>query len=492
MAEKTAIFHRDQVISYGELHALVMTVAGQLESISVPGDRIAIMADNSIFFIAAYFGIIASGRIAVPLSPEFGDANFKYVHESCGITCAFIAKKHTKKLAAMGLAFDHVFVDAETDEWPEAINLFSMEISPAEIHDVDEIEDLAVIIFTSGSTGVPKGVMLTHRNLICNTNSIIEYLELTADDRIMVVLPFSYCFGISLLHTHLRVGGSVVINNQFMFPGKVLQEINDRECTGFAGVPSNFQILLRRSPLKRMMFPTLRYVQQAGGKLTNAFITELREALPTTTVFIMYGQTEATARLSYLPPELLDQKLGSIGKGIPGTTIEVLDKEDQPVKPGETGEIVASGDNIMKGYWNDPEGTAKTIRDGKLYTGDLGIVDEDGFIYLTEREKDIIKSGGYRVSPKEIEDCISEIHDIVEVAAIGVPDDLLGEAIKVFVSLADGSALTEDEIIAHCKETFPPFKVPRAVEIIDTIPKNTSNKVDKMQLRKMEQERRGK
>jgi len=355
---------------------------------------------------------------------------------------------------------------------------------------VEQENDLAAVIFTSGSTGVPKGVMLTHENLITNTDSIIQYLQLTADDRIMVVLPFSYCFGTSLLHTHLRVGGSVVINNMFMFPGKVLDEINEKKCTGFAGVPGTYQILLRRSPIKKMKFPSLRYVQQAGGKLTNVFITELREALPTTKVFIMYGQTEATARLSYLPPELLDTKLGSIGKGIPGTTIEVLDKDGKPVKPGETGEIVASGKNIMKGYWKDPEGTANVIKGGKLYTGDLGTVDEDGYVYLTEREKDIIKSSGYRVSPKEIEDQISEIPDIVEVAVIGIPDEILGEVPKAFVSVRSKS-ITSDDIIAFCRQHLPPFKVPKEVEFLADLPKNTSSKIDKQQLRKMEQQKRG-
>ncbi|MCP4764327.1 MAG: AMP-binding protein [archaeon] len=368
--------------------------------------------------------------------------------------------------------------------------MFKLDNILGKIKDVEEKKDVAVIIFTSGSTGIPKGVMQSHYAIAYNSKSIIKYLDLTSKDRMMVVLPFSYCFGTSLLHTHFRVGGQVVLNNLFMFPGKVLKEINEKECTGFAGVPSTYQILLRRSALIKMVFPTLRLVQQAGGKLSKKFISELREALPTTKIFIMYGQTEATARLSYLPPEFLDTKLGSIGKGIPGTKLEVLNKEGKPIKPNEIGELVASGGNIMLGYLNDPEETAKTIKNGKLYTGDIGTIDEDGFIFLTDREKDFVKSGGFRVSPKEIENYISNLEDIVEIAIIGVPDDLYGEALKAFVSVKPKSNLTPSDVIDFCRKHYPPHKIPKEVEFMKTLPKNNSSKIDKPSLRKLEKSRK--
>ncbi len=489
MGEKVAVYHRDSTATYLNLYSTIMEIAGHLRTLPLHfQDKIAIISDNSIFFIETYFGIMAAGFVAVPLSPEFGEANFTYVFSSCDIRCAFIQQKYLKRIGGFGLKPPYVFTDVAADG---AVEILKIQKPVGNMTKVNTGEDLAAIIFTSGSTGTPKGVMLTHQNMQCNTDSIIRYLGLTPDDRIMVVLPFSYCFGTSLLHTHLRACGSAVINNQFMFPGKVLDEINEKKCTGFAGVPSTYQILLRRSPIKKMKFPTLRYVQQAGGKLTNAFITELREALPATKVFIMYGQTEATARLSYLPPEMLDAKLGSIGKGIPGTVIEVLDKDGKPVKPGQTGEIVASGKNIMKGYWKDPEGTAKVIVNGKLYTGDLGTVDEDGYIFMTEREKDIIKSSGYRVSPKEIEDWISNLPEVVEVAVIGIPDEILGEVPKAFVSVAKSKSISAEDIVAYCKQHFPPYKVPKEVEFLVDLPKNTSNKIDKPQLRKMEQQKKG-
>ncbi|MBN2153513.1 MAG: AMP-binding protein [Candidatus Lokiarchaeota archaeon] len=486
--DKDAVFHRDSTVTYQELYSSVLGLAGYLRGLPLQfQDKVALVSDNSIFFIKAYFGIMAAGLVAVPLSPDFGEANFTYVFSSCDIRCAFVQQKYLGRVAGFGLNPPHLLSDAAAGG---AVDMSTVQGSAGDVAGVDAKENLATIIFTSGSTGIPKGVMLTHQNMAYNTGSIIEYLGLTPDDRIMVVLPFSYCFGTSLLHTHLRAGGSVVISKSFL-PGKMLDEINEKRCTGLAGVPATFQILLRRSPIKKMQFPTLRYVQQAGGKLTNAFITELREALPTTRVFIMYGQTEATARLSYLPPEMLDAKLGSIGKGIPGTTIEVLGKDGKPVKPGETGEIVASGGNIMKGYWKDPEGTAKVIRGGKLYTGDLGTVDEDGYVYMTEREKDIIKSSGYRVSPKEIEDQISNLPEVVEVAVIGIPDEIMGEVPKAFVSLARSNSISGDDIIAYCRQHLPPFKVPKAVEFLPDLPKNTSNKLDKVKLREIEKARQG-
>ena len=485
--DKIAIFQRDKTISFSGLYSLILKIIGKLDSLGLkPNEKIVLMGDNSFFFIASYFAIIGSGRVVVPIHPDFGKQNFRFVCQSCEVSTFFIQTKYWKRFKSFDVQNEITFTDSDINE---TINVFTIENDNGNIKEVEERKDLAIIFFTSGSTGTPKGVMLSHYNLIYNTNSILEYLQLTYKDRIMVVLPFSYCFGASLLHTHFRVGGQVVLNNMFMFPGKVLNEINEKECTNFAGVPSVFSILLRRSPLKKMKFPTLRLVQQAGGKLTNTYIKELKDSLPTTKIFVMYGQTEATARLSYLPPELLDSKLGSIGKGIPGTKIEVLNNDGKPVKPGEVGEIVASGGNIMLGYWKDPGETAKSLKGGKLFTGDLGTVDEEGFIYLTDRASDFIKVGGHRVGPKEIENHISKLDDVVEVAVIGIKDDLLGEAIKAFVSVSNNSKITEKEIISYCQKYFPVHKVPKQVEFMKSLPKNISRKIDKVILKKLEQEK---
>jgi len=261
-----------------------------------------------------------------------------------------------------------------------------------------------------------------------------------------------------------------------MYPEVILQRMRSTECTGFAGVPSHFQILLRRSQLASIVFPSLRYVQQAGGQLAPPFIQELRTALPGKQIFIMYGQTEATARLSYLPPHLLDVKLGSVGKGIPGVKLSVVDESGSPVRPGETGEIVAEGDNVCVGYWAEQD--AVSFRNGKLYTGDLATVDDDGFIYIVDRAKDFLKCGGKRVSARQIENVLLEHAELLETAVIGVPDEVLGEAAIAFVVMRDPKlTLKVSELDAHCRRKLPPAFVPKDFLFLKALPKNSSGKV---------------
>jgi long-chain acyl-CoA synthetase len=300
-------------------------------------------------------------------------------------------------------------------------------------------------------------------------------------------LPFHYCFGASLLHTHLRVGGSIVIDTRFRYPEIVLQRMIDTRCTGFAGVPSHFQILLRSSTLRKKSFPDLRYVQQAGGHLAPTFIRELRETLPATQVFVMYGQTEATARLSYLPPELLDKKLGSIGKGIPGVRLRVLNEAGEEVEPGEVGEIVAEGENVACGYWRHEQESAISFRGGKLYTGDLARVDEDGFIYVVDRAKDFLKCGGQRVSCRQVEEQLLEFDALLEAAVIGVPDGVLGEAVKAFVvpRKPDSNGL-EGSLRLFCKQRLPGQLVPREIVVLGALPKNSAGKVLKQNLKALQ------
>jgi acyl-CoA synthetase (AMP-forming)/AMP-acid ligase II len=298
----------------------------------------------------------------------------------------------------------------------------------------------------------------------------------------MVVLPFHYCFGTSLLHTHLRVGGTLVLDSRFMYPEKVLQRMQDTECTGFAGVPSHYRILLDKTSLRKKNFPHLRYVQQAGGHLEAAAIQRLRRALPTTEVFVMYGQTEATARLSFLSPELLDTKLGSIGKGIPGVRLRI-ENEGRPVQPGEVGEIVAEGENVGQGYWNNPEETARTFQNGRLHTGDMATVDEDGFIRIVSRARDFLKCGGTRISCQQLEQEILAYGNLQEVAVIAVPDDIMGEAVKAFVVPRSNAQTTPEQVKRFCRTRLPFQLVPREIVVLDTLPKNDSGKVLKEQLR---------
>jgi long-chain acyl-CoA synthetase len=464
--EKGFVLGNKEQISYKKLYKNSITLSVYLKKNFGEENNILLISPNSVFFITAYLAIIKSGNVCIPINPDIETDNLNYIISQCRSKYAFISSSLYKKFD-----LEKLMLISEED--------CSVILSSAEIIvEKDLFEEsfnetrLAEIIFTSGSTGEPKGVMISHRNLIANTGSIIEYLKLTGEDIIEIVLPFYYCYGLSLLHTHLKVGGSVVLNNTFMFIGSVINDLHNYKCTGFAGVPSHFQILLRKTKtFKTTDFPYLKYVTQAGGKLHKVFIQEFINAFPGVKFYVMYGQTEATARLSYLPPEMLGKRLGSIGKGIPGVELDITNNNNEPVKPGEIGEIIARGNNIMMGYLNDPEGTKKTIRDGWLYTGDLAYKDNDGYFFLTARKKEIIKVGGKRISPKEIEEVIVSIPEVIDCTVEGTEDEILGEAIKAKIIISDlrNNTLTKEAIQKYCAGKLALFKVPQIIEFKDRI-----------------------
>jgi long-chain acyl-CoA synthetase len=462
-------------LSYPELILKVEELATILQERYSSGKNILLMADNTPFFIISYLSIMYSGNTAVLVETRIRKADLIGIIETSSLSAALVQSKYL-----------HYFEDSPLDIISESVLKESSDtgtfLSPPEMED----DDTAVIIFTSGSTGTKKGVMLTHKNLIANTGSIIEYLGLDERDRMCVALPLFYCYGASLLHTHLRAGGSIVLN-QKPFLGSIITDINTYQCTGFAGVPSTFQILINKTPFLRQKLPSLRYFTQAGGQLPNKYITILAEHFPEKKLYVMYGATEATARLSYLPPELLCTKMGSIGKGIPGVTLRVVNKDMQPVKPAETGEIVAKGDNIMKGYYNDHEGTGAVLKNGWLYTGDLATVDEDGFIFIVGRSKNIIKSGGYRISPNEIENEILFLEKFRGCVVFGIPDETMGEAVVAVIQV-NGTFDENDlrrEVLSHCYERLPSYKVPKKIFFIDEFPLNSSNKTDMAALKEI-------
>lgn len=465
-------------ITYDALRTAVRGWSGWLHSRGLArGDRVGLLAQNSPFFVGAYLGAIYGGFCAAPLPVDCTEKTFERIITSTGIKLVVVSNALLKRVAPWAERLG-VELASETTE----ASLAACQREPVE---VDPVRELAAVMCTSGSTGDVKAVMVTHRNILANTEDIIGYLQLDASDRVMAILPFYYCFGTSLLHTHLMAGGSLVLNNRFMFPEKVLDEMEQTGCTGLAGVPATYQILLRKTRFAHREFPALRWLQQAGGRLPNPLIHELRGAVPQAKLFIMYGQTEATARLSYLPPERLDDKLGSIGRGLPHARLEVLRPDGTSVAPGsdEVGQIVASGDSITSGYWNDPEETRRFFRDKKLYTGDMARVDADGFIFLVERARDFIKAMGYRVGPKEVEETLAEMPEVVESAVIGVPDELWGEAIKAYVVTVVPGQLTAEAVQSHCLKRLPNYKVPRDVEFLPSLPKLGNGKVDKPSLR---------
>ncbi len=277
----------------------------------------------------------------------------------------------------------------------------------------------------------------------------------------------------------------MVLSNH-IFLGAVIRDLQRFECTGFAGVPSTYQILVQKTPFLDETFPHLRYFAQAGGALADRYIRQVTDAFPDKEFYVMYGATEASARLSYLPPGELAAKLGSIGRGIPGVRLEVVGEDGRPVRPGETGEIMARGENIMAGYYLDPEGTAEVLRDGWLSTGDLATVDEDGYIFVTGRKKNIIKSGGYRISPVEIEQFLLSQPGVFSVVVFALPDEIMGEAVTAAVQPEVGpSEELRQRLLTSCNAHLPSYKVPRHLFFVDEFPLNSSNKVDRAQLQEI-------
>ena len=454
--EKPFLVGKEEV-SFKQIYDSSLNLASSLEKEVGRNKHIILLSSNNLFFITSYLAIIKSGNICIPLDPSIEKVNFDYINELTNPQLIFLSRENEKRLNLQSKKC--IYPDIKFDY---------TQGRDQQIDSSFDKEKCAEIIFTSGSTGKPKGVMISHKNLIANTDSIVDYLKLGQNDRILVVLPFYYCYGLSLFHTHLRAGGSVVLNNSFIFLGSVIKDLKENKCTGFAGVPSHFQILLRKSDsFKKTIFPDLKYVTQAGGKLASIFIDEFKESFPDVKFVVMYGQTEATARLSYLPPELYEEKKGSMGKGIPGVELKVINEKGEKVKPGETGEVIAHGDNIMIGYFADDEGTKNTLKNGWLYTGDLGTVDKDGYIYLTARKKEIIKVRGKRISPKEVEAVILELTEVIDCTVEGIDDEIEGEMLKATVVIRKDavSRVTEESILKHCSKHLALYKIPHVYEL---------------------------
>ena len=476
-ADDVAVVDAGQQHTYARLRTASATLMSSLETLDLPaGSRVAVVGPNSFFWIAAYLATMKLGHVAVPVSDKLTAESVRRNLDVVGCHAAFVDRRTLRRFASAfeadtGLITDEVASTGPTRPWPDPV--------PCD-PDAD-----AALMFTSGTTSRPKAVRVTHRNIQANTDSILTYLGLRQDDRGLVVLPFYYCYGTSLLHTHLRAGARLVLLNSFVFPEAALDLLEREECTVFAGVPSTFQLLVRASSFSSRELPSLRLIQQAGGKLSPVLAEELLAARNGAEIILMYGQTEATARLSYLPPDRLRAKSGSIGRGIPGVELRVLDESGRQVGPGEQGEIYARGDNISPGYLGDPDGTAAKFTPNGLRTGDLAWVDQDGDIFVVDRRDDFIKSWGHRVSSHEIEDCALRLDSLVAAAAIGVPDPAAGEAIALFVVPRPGAPATPDEVLAVCRVHLAKHMVPSSVLVLDALPINANGKVEKSRLREL-------
>ena len=485
-----AIVDEKSRISYEQLWEYILSIAHHLKKQGLKkNERVAILIDNSVEYVSIYYGVQAAGGITVGLNTSAMVRDLDTWIEHSGATWLFANARHPelpKLINSIEKHFKLVLIGDNNNiksdfNWKDIISKKYVDLDLSVINNPD---DPAAIMYTSGTTGTPKGVTLSHKNLVTNIQSILAYLKLTEKDRVLNVLPFYYTYGNSVLHTHLAVGGTIIIENSMMYPHKILERMVSEKVTGFSGVPSTYALLLGRTNISDFNLSKLRYMTQAGGPMPPANIKKLLGNVPHIQFFVMYGQTEASARLTYLPPDQIINKLGSVGIPIPGVEITIQDENENVLKNGVTGEICARGDNIMLGYWNDPDSTKNVIKNGWLHTGDLAHMDNDGFIYIDGRSSDMIKSGGNRISPKEIEEVIAEIQEVLEVAVIGISDNILGQIIKAIIVLRPGENLEPKYVKAYCKQNLADYKVPKIIEYIDSLPKTASGKIKRYQLQK--------
>lgn len=459
-----------ETISSSELPQRIRGFAAGLLAFGlVPGDRILIACVPAPASTVAYLGAMYAGMVPIPIEERLlatsGEAllsqsQAKAVWAARPSACAWAEQKGIHCLdASIGM--------------PSSAGL-----TP---HACVE-SDLAALMPTSGSTGVPRLVMVTHGNLRSNTEAIVRSQNLASDERAMLIMPISYCFGASVMQTHLYQGGGVVYDSRFMFPDKVLRAINTYQCTTFAGVPIIYNILLRRSNLKSIPLPSLRRFLQAGGSLTPESVCEMVEIVPAADFYVMYGQTEATARISCLPPEKLQDKLGSAGLPLDTLQVRIADEQGREVPDGETGEIQVCGPSVCVGYLNDPEATAGKFAGGWLRTGDFARRDEDGYLWIQGRSDEFIKIRGVRVSVGEVEAKVGALAGVTECAAVGVQHSEAGEALALLI-VADKAAQAENGNFGErVRRALPPHWTCVSVKLVPELPRTSNGKIARSQL----------
>lgn len=475
-----AIEENRSVVKYGELQRRIARLGAFLRAANVsPGDRVVLQLENSSDYVVALYACWAAGLVAVPINANASAREARKVLQHAEAR-ALIAEARSAALGEADGAGMTVLRVVREDGRDGRCWIDDIEVGrdgPAAC----TLGDHALILYTSGTTGDPKGVLLSHGNLAANTAAIVGYLGLTSADSALVTLPFHYSYGNSVLQSHLAAGACIVLPASAAYPQAIVNALRERPVTGLPGVPSTFQILLERTNWSTDV-PALRYVTQAGGamgrQLTRRLLDNLR---PETRLFVMYGQTEASARLTYLPPERLADKLGSVGRPISGIEIRVVDDGGRPLPPGEKGEVVARGGSVMLGYWRNEAATKAALVDGWLHTGDVGYLDEDGFLFLEGRRSDMIKTGAHRVNPEEIEEVVAELDGVREVAACGVPDDVLGQVVHLFV-VGDAQVVDDQAIMRHCRRELAMHKLPRRVHRRASLPRTASGKIKRQQL----------
>jgi len=494
---KTALVCGDQRLTYQEIEAAANRLAHALQALGLQrGDRVAIFLDNSPEVAISILAALKAGGVFVIVNPTTKIDKLAYILNNCRARVVITQASKFRPLTEEQPPLPHlgaiVVARGEVAAPPGPIPCLSLEGLLAR-HEADALPpenpcidiDLAALIYTSGSTGNPKGVMLTHLNMVAAATSITTYLDNQPDDIILNVLPLSFDYGLYQLLMAFKIGGTLILERSFAYPYAVIETLRREHVTGFPLVPTILAILLQLD-LAKFRFPALRYITNTGAALPTPHIARLRQLFPHVRIYSMYGLTECK-RVAYLPPDQIDCRPNSVGKAMPHVEAYVVDEHGR-VPPGTIGELVVRGSNVMKGYWEMPEATSKMLRpdpvsgEPVLYTGDQFWMDEEGYLYFVGRTDNIIKSRGEKVSPREVENVLYALPGIAEAAVIGVPDPILGQAVKAVVALKDGARLTPQEILRHCAQHLEDFMVPKVVEILDSLPKTASGKINQREL----------
>jgi amino acid adenylation domain-containing protein len=484
LPDKVAIVHQGERLTYRQLDRRSNALAHILVERGIArGDRVIIFADNSIAAVIAFWAVLKANAVASVISALTKADKLSYYLLDCR-AAALIADEHLGKVwrePASRSQWLKTTIVAPNDR---ALNEARDDAPPRQNIDID----LASIIYTSGSTGDPKGVMLTHRNMLTAAASITSYLENVEDDVILCVLPLAFDYGLYQMIMACRMGARLILEQSFAFPAQVLDSVIREGVTGFPGVPTIFAVLGELKTLDEYDFSRVRYVTNTAAALPVKHIRRLRDLFPNARVYSMYGLTECK-RCTYLPPDDIDRKPTSVGFAIPNTELWIVDEDGNKVGPNTVGQLVIRGATVMRGYWEKPEQTAEKLKPGPLpgehvlYTGDYCRIDDEGYLYFVGRMDDIIKSRGEKVAPKEVENVLYNIKGVRDAAVIGVPDEILGEAVKAFVVLEQGSGLTPKDIQRECQAKLESFMRPKYVEIVQDLPTTSTGKIKKTDLR---------
>jgi long-chain acyl-CoA synthetase len=480
--DKTALVCGNWRWTYGELEAQSNRFANALIAAGLERrDRVAICLENSAEAVISIFAILKAGGVFLGIHPSTKPEKLAYVLNDCRARALVTTAATLDALRASAVPTPHLVTAYVADQ------VVSEAAGPTSAPEQTCIDmDLAALIYTSGSTGKPKGVMLTHFNMVAATESVTSYLENSPGDVILNVLPLSFTYGLSQLLTTFLVGATLVLERSFAYPQAVLETMRREKVSGFALVPTMAAILLQADP-RRLQLPALRYITNAAAALSVAQIRKLREFFPQVKIYSMYGLTECQ-RVSYLPPEQLDVRPGSVGKAIPNEEVYLADENGRRMGPGETGELIVRGSNVMRGYWGLPEETDRVLRPGPfpgekvLCTGDLFRMDEEGYLYFVGRKDDVIKTKGEKVSPREVEEVLYGLEAVAEAVVIGVPDEILGQAVKAIITLRNGEGMTAADVQKHCARRLEDFMVPKFVEFRETLPRSPNGKIAKLEL----------